>query len=395
MENPTSPTDTPQPGRQKNRWRIPKRTAKIVCNMLVALVFVGTIICAISYFYLESKISEGDAGHLTNSVVTTVDVMTSVPEMKEKVVHYLVCGIDYDANDDGRDYSEGQGMTDVILYVSLNVEENTLKILQIPRDTYVGEQVPTGGTCKINAVYSHGEDNINRISNLAKLLNAQFQLPVDHYVTVDMASFKSLINVLGGIEMYVPWDIVQKDKMTGQETLVVDQGVHRISGETAELILRNRNYSQADYKRLETQQYFYKALFSTLKSFPMGDVIKVMPGFITYVNTDMSVGDVLSLISIMMDMENTDIGFVRCPGGPISRINTANGRMESCYGINRDNLAILLNDHFRPYAKQVPVDTLKLPVIPQSDFTLGQSNEELHSMSTLGTSAASDILSNE
>ena len=366
-----------------------KRVVMIVCIVLAALVLVGGIAFAAVYFYLDSQINEGDAGQLTSDVVTTA------PEMKEKVVHYLVCGIDYDADDDGRDYGEGQGMTDVILYVSLDVEKNTMNALQIPRDTYVGEQVSTGGTCKINAVYSHGEDTTNRISNLAKLLNDQFQLPVDHYVTIDMAAFKSLLNVLGGIEMYVPWDIVQKDKTTGEETLVAEQGVHKISGETAELILRNRNYSQADYKRLETQQYFYKALFSTFKSFPMSDVIKVMPGFITYVNTDMNVGDMLSFASTVMGMESADIGFVRCPGGPVTRLNTATSRPEACYGINRENLAALLNDHFRPYVDPVAADSLGLPLIPEEDFTLGQTNEALHSMDALDTEPSANSAEGE
>ena len=384
MEKPTTDPGPQQPGKRDNKMSTSKRVVVIVCIVLAALVLAGGIAFAAVYFYLDSQITEGDAGQLTSDVVTTA------PEMKAKVVHYLVCGIDYDADDDGRDYGEGQGMTDVILYVSLDVEKNTMNALQIPRDTYVGEQVSTGGTCKINAVYSHGEDTTNRISNLAKLLNDQFQLPVDHYVTIDMAAFKSLINVLGGVEMYVPWDIVQKDKVTGQETLVANQGVHRISGETAELILRNRNYSQADYKRLETQQYFYKALFSTFKSFPMSDVIKVMPGFITYVNTDMSVGDMLSFASVIMEMEGTDIGFVRCPGGPVTRLNTATSKPEACYGINKDNLAVLLNDHFRPYADPVPADALGLPLIPEDDFTLGQTNEDLHSIESLDTADPAD-----
>ena len=50
------------------------------------------------------------------------------------------------------------GNTDMILYVQFNKTENTVHMLKIPRDTYVGTDLPTGGTGRINALYAHGED---------------------------------------------------------------------------------------------------------------------------------------------------------------------------------------------------------------------------------------------
>ena len=42
---------------------------------------------------------------------------------------------------------------------------------------------------------------------------------MDDYVTIDMNAFKTMLNNMGGIEMYVPWDIVTVDKNTGKEDL--------------------------------------------------------------------------------------------------------------------------------------------------------------------------------
>ena len=47
------------------------------------------------------------------------------------------------------------------------------------------------------------------------MLRQRFKLPVDNFVTIDMNAFKTLLNVMGGIQMYVPWDIVHTDKTTG------------------------------------------------------------------------------------------------------------------------------------------------------------------------------------
>ncbi len=377
MENSTSQQGSTQPsnGRKKGSKN---KVVKIVLVVLAALLLLMGIGAAIVYFYLDSQINEGDAGQLTSAVQSTT------PALKGKVVHYLVCGIDFDKDDDGRDYSNGLGMTDVVMYVTLDVEKGTMNILQIPRDTYVGEKLLTGGTCKINAIYSHGADEVNRISNLATVLSDNFALPVDHYVTINMDMFKAMFKILGGLEMYVPWDVADN------KGNIIPQGTYFLDADHIEWILRQRKeYAQGDLKRLELQQYFYKAMFSTFKSFPMSDIIKVMPTFITYVNTDMSVSDLISLASTFMQMDSSKIGFARCPGGSINRVNTVTGEKESCYGINVENLATLLNNYYRPYADPVPASALGLPVLDEDEFTLGQLNDDLKMMGTLKNDSAS------
>ena len=368
-----SSTAKPDPDNQEKKSVQPRRKKKVAvifCCVLAALLLVCGIGAAGVYFYLDNQISEGDAGQLTSEVVTTS------PELTSKVMHYLICGIDYD---DDRDYGNiSKAKTDVILYLTLDVEAGKAYALQIPRDTYVGEEVPTGGTCKLNNVYSHGEDEENPISNLAKVINSHFGLPVDHYLTIDMASFRYLLNLIGGIEMYVPYEI----KLKGSNEVVAEPGYQLVTGDLAELILRNRNFQQQDYKRLETQQYFYLALFNAFKANPQ-DFIKVAPSFIQYFNTDMSVADLLALANTAMNLEADEIGFVRAPGGPITRTDTVTGAAQSCYGINQTNMAELLNNYFRPYSDPVPAEELGLPVLTDADFTLGQNYEDIRTIGSL------------
>ncbi len=140
-----------------------------------------------------------------------------------------------------------------------------------------------------------------------------FKLPVDNYVTIDMNAFKTMLNVMGGITMYVPWDII--DKTTGE--LLVPQGTHQISGDTAEVILRNPgNYAQADYKRLETQQYFYAALVRTfLQEYDLADYYKACKNVAYYINTDLDLTEIYGLYATMTKVNPSDIYIVRLPGG--------------------------------------------------------------------------------
>lgn len=343
-------------GRKAARRKKLKRRKQIF-GAVIAFILLLAIIAMAVYIYFDSAINEGDSGRIDTDVV-----MQTAKEYRGDVVNVLVCGIDYDKDDEGRDYSDGKGMTDVIMYATFDLKNNKMSILQIPRDSYVGDTVPTGGTGKINAAYAHGKDQENRINNLARILTEQYGLPVDHYITIDMAAFKTIINTLGGIDMYVPWDIYDDEGNT------VPQGNHKIDGATAEFIIRQRHmYNQGDLKRLELQQYFYAAVFKTFKTFPIGDVMKVMPAFISYVNTQSSLADLSSLAVSFMKLDSSSIYVVRAPGGPI----TING--EAVYAINEENFAALLNDKFRPYSEPVYADSLKVP--GPFDYPLGEIND--------------------
>lgn len=302
------------------------------------------LLLGIVYAVVDNIFKTGDSGKLEDIIGSD----------SPNVEYILICGIDYDEDDPLRD---GIGMTDLIMVVCYDRAANTATFLQIPRDTYVGEDVPTGGTGKINAAYSHGKNTENRIANLAKVINEQFGLPIDSYVTIDMRAFREIIDTLGGIEMYVPWDVPVFDA-NGNQVSTIAQGTHRIDGATAEIIVRSRKgYNQGDIKRLEMQQYFYAAIFRTFMTFPLSDVIRVIPMFSTYVNTDLSVADMIGLASGIQNLESSNIRVIRAPGGATTNINGHTG----LYGINAETLAPLLNEYMRPYSDAVSASELGLP----------------------------------
>ena len=115
--------------------------------------------------------------------------------LRSKTMNILVAGIDYDET---REVAN----TDVILLVSVDLEGKKIAALQIPRDTYVGEDLVKYG--KINGLYNWGfkdGDGDTGISVLAETICDQFAITIDNYVTVDMAAFQTLVNMLGGVEV--------------------------------------------------------------------------------------------------------------------------------------------------------------------------------------------------
>lgn len=319
---------------ENRRRRQRKARRRKMLFRLLTVLCAGFIIFGL-YNVLNGAIMGARSGEKMPAEVRTPS------DINKKVVNFLVCGIDYE---DGREYGTGMGMTDVILYVSYNMQDNQVHILQIPRDTYIGEDYATGGTGKINAVCYRSEED-NQLHTLARLLKEQFQLTTDYYVTIDMQAFREAIDVMGGIEVYVPQTI----QLDGN---ILYQGTQMMDGATAEFFVRYRGYANADLARLDAQRYFYKALFNKLKTYPGKDVVKVMPVYINYVNTNLTLSAAGNVLMDIGELASEDILIYKVPG----EAATYNGY--SVYSVHADTLAQQLNSGFRPFSNDVSAQDL-------------------------------------
>ena len=142
----------------------------------------------------------------------------------------------------------------------------------------------------------------------------------------------------------------------------VTQGTHRISGDTAEVILRNRNYAQADYKRLETQQYFYSALVRTfLEEYDLPDYYTACKNVAYYINTDLDIKEIWGLYATMTTINPANIFIIRLPGGGYDYTLPNSGIRQSGYALDRDAVATLLNTYFRDPDMPVEAEKLNIP----------------------------------
>lgn len=315
------------------------KIALFVLLLAVVAIAAAGVRLLIMYNHTRSLISviqdTGTVGTITDDVVQTAK------EYQGDYLNLLVVGIDYDDEATDRDYgSPEQANTDVIMYIHYNVKENKASILQIPRDSYIGDKV---SNMRINRIFAEGENQDSHITNLAKLVNEDFGLPVDSYITLDMAAFKEIIDVFMGLDVYLPWDIYVYDD-AGNEVLLAPAGQTRINGETAEQVVRARKqYAQQDLKRLELQQYIYAAMYRMIKGATLGDMYNYVLPVVSYrVKSDLSFDTMCSLASKVLKLEGDDIFFVRVPGGSISVDGI------SLYGVDAAALLPILNEHFLP-----------------------------------------------
>jgi len=226
----------------------------------------------------------------------------------QQPTNILVMGIDKVANAEGMDKFTGR--SDTMLLVRLEPDTQTLKMLSIPRDSRV--RFPNGTYTKVNGANAMGgvplvkeviEDNLDGVI-------------VDHYIRVTSDAFKKLVDVVGGVEVYVPVDMKYVDRTQG---LYIDlkQGKQVLNGEEAEQFARFRNDNLGDIGRVQRQQILLKALGDKLRSPQMVFKTPQIIGLLKEeIDTDLSQSQIMTLAGFALGLEKQDIRMLMLPGRP-------------------------------------------------------------------------------
>lgn len=354
---PVSPAQKKRRGASKNkrRWPIVLASTLTVISLLVVL---GYSLIVILTSFMSGK--NTDAGVLPDEIGT-------LPEYSGKgIINFLVCGLDYDDVNSYSDKNDKVGNTDMILYVHYDTVQGKASILQLPRDTFVGTAVNTGGTGKINGLYTNAEDTKNRMAALANVVYDQLHLPVDFYVTIDMDAVKEIIDILPSktLRVYVPMEVSDPD----HPEAVIPEGWREFTSAETEFFLRNRKsptyQQQGDIMRMQMQQSFYSAIYREFKDLSPTDLLMWMKVLLYRINTNMDALEMGGLAQKALSLQAENITFIRPPCG------------QSFYGDNSlisldaVETADLLNEYFRPEGEIVPVSELNIQELPREQGTV-------------------------
>jgi LCP family protein required for cell wall assembly len=161
--------------------------------------------------------------------------------------NFLLVGIDSAANLDADD-PVAQGREDVgglrsdtIMVLRVEPDQERASLLSLPRDLWV--PLASGGSNRINAAIEGGgpEDLIDTIEEY-------LGIPINHYVQVDFAGFRKLVDVIRGVEVW--FDQPARDRRSG---LVVEQpGCVTLDPTQALAYVRSRHYETFDDGRWRT-----------------------------------------------------------------------------------------------------------------------------------------------
>jgi LCP family protein required for cell wall assembly len=217
--------------------------------------------------------------------------------------------------------NEGGFRTDVIVWLSLNPKDDFVSAISFPRDLYVS--IPGYGYNRINTAFIYGGFDL-----LADTFETNFGVRPDKYVLVDFNGFTTVIDSLGGIDVQAAQNLSDScaSWINSSGWCSVGPGLVHMDGDTALWYARSR-YSTNDIDRARRSQEVIEAIFNRMVSLDallMADDMYEI--YKTYVDTDVKLGDVISLIPLASkirdngDIRNYVIGYEHAydwitPGG--------------------------------------------------------------------------------
>jgi len=164
----------------------------------------------------------------------------------------------------GKDH-EGSDLTDTIIVASIDDENKLVTMISIPRDTWIKDSII--GNSKINEFYYYAknyyEDSTKGLEHLKEKVEDLMGIPIHYYIKINFDGFKDLIDIIGGIDIFVEETIddpyYPKDGTFEYEPFYIEAGFHSMDGEIALKYARSRK-TTSDFDRANRQQQIIYAI---------------------------------------------------------------------------------------------------------------------------------------
>ncbi|MGN0452881.1 MAG: LCP family protein [Ruminococcus sp.] len=215
----------------------------------------------------------------------------------EKVLNVLLFGVDENNSDYGR--------SDTMILLSIDSCHEKIKLTSFQRDTFVYCPDPEGSYhTKLTNAYSYGG-----VPLAIDTIEANYGVEIDRYATVDFSTFKSIVDILGGVEveltddeiLYINCQIAQNNQT---EYLYADAGNVLLNGQQALWYARNRggdiingvDFTEGtDWDRTERQRKFIKAVIDDMKDASVPDIVRIVNSIGPEITTNLKKSEILSI----------------------------------------------------------------------------------------------------
>ena len=264
------------------------------------------------------------------------------------------------------------GMTDTIMLMSYDMDNQQVDIISIPRDTYYyrGSGYNSYAHHKINAIYS-AQGVVRLAEVVSEILHG---MPIHYYAIVEYDDVKAVMGAIGGVEMEIPFAMKYDDTTKGHELHVaIPAGNQIIDQSNVMEFLRFRHtnpwferqgyqsYPGGDIQRQELQQEFVKKVIS--ECLKVGNIADVAKAALANVESDMTYGMAAKLaLKAMSGLSGESLNSYMLPGyaGLLHEL--------SFWIPYEDQIIDMLNQVYAdPVVEEVPEDTTQTTTTTQGN----------------------------
>lgn len=303
-----------------------KRATVILFSVLLVFILLAGVVQALASLKILS----------IRSLLNTAG--TALQTDANGYTNYLLLG-------KGDDDHDGVDLTDTIMIASVDPKTESVVLLSIPRDLYV-LQSEKMGKGRINELYRDYKASLRRtqkldataasqeaMRELMKEISSKIDLPIHYAAMVNFSGFESAVDALGGIDINVPYDIVDTEYPGPNytyDTFEIHAGPTHMDGKTALKYARSR-HTTSDFGRSARQQQVIQAAGERAKSLGLirspGKLLSLYRIMTKNVETTMTTGEMIStaklgeaidrsrIISMQLSDRNGLYGSGAEPGG--------------------------------------------------------------------------------
>lgn len=294
-------------GRKKERKR---RGLKITLGVLLVLLLAG----GGTVYWMYSQLDGNIKGVDINKALDEKDRPKKLPTTGQNL---LVLGSDSRAGAENKELGGGGSVSgarsDTAMVVHIPEGRTEAVAVSIPRDTLVtrpecskadGSKMPSAERVMFNSVYSQVGP-----ACVVKTVEKMSGVRIDHYLEINFAGFKDLVDAIGGVTVEVEEPI--RDKASG---LDLTAGSHKLNGTESLAYVRTRHGigDGSDLGRIGLQQQFLLALLTEIKSQDLlgspTTAYKIANSATKSLTTDKELASLTSLSDFAQSMNGVDPG---------------------------------------------------------------------------------------
>lgn len=155
--------------------------------------------------------------------------------------------------DDNEHRNQGNARADALVLATYQKDAHSVKLISIPRDSYV--YVPKlARNTKIAHAHAFG-GVLETVETVEELLD----IPIDYYVRFNFHTFVDVVDAIGGVHFDVPYEIIESNSQDQRDQIHLQPGYQLLSGEEALAVVRTRK-QDSDVHRGQRQLEMLQAI---------------------------------------------------------------------------------------------------------------------------------------
>ncbi|OPJ65038.1 LCP family protein [Clostridium oryzae] len=187
------------------------------------------------------------------------------------------------------------GRSDTIIIATLDFKHKDLKLSSIMRDSYV--KIDNHGFNKLTHAYVYGGPELT-----LNTINANFNLDIRDYISVDFFNLKELIDIVGGVNIDIKEseicslnknmaELARIEKVSYNR--IENSGIQRLDGNQALAYARIRNVGNGDYERTLRQRKILTELFTEMTCRNPSEYAYIVSQIFPMIETSMTKRDII------------------------------------------------------------------------------------------------------